>query len=215
MGKGVLPGFSEIFEAYHGKVLAYAARRLGSAEAEDVAQEVFIKVGRSLGSLADPAHLSSWIYAITLNTIRDEARKRCSAVDGLSGSDRSASEGGEDEAPMARVPDTVSRSPEETAIRSEMVACYLDYVRDLPPSYYEVYVLSEFENLSNDEVARRLDISLATVKIRLHRARARLYEELRRHCRCYYSEKGELMGEPAASEPEPPGRRHGRRRVPG
>ena len=77
-----------------------------------------------------------------------------------------------------------------------MVACYVDYVNRLPPEYHEVYVLAEFDHLSNAEIARRLDVSLATVKIRLHRARARLHEELRLNCRCYYNERGELMGGP-------------------
>jgi RNA polymerase sigma-70 factor (ECF subfamily) len=69
-------------------------------------------------------------------------------------------------------------------------------VKHLPRDHYDVYVLAEFEHLPNAEIARRLDLSLATVKIRLHRARARLHEELRRNCRCYYDERGELMGEP-------------------
>ena len=77
-----------------------------------------------------------------------------------------------------------------------MVACYLDYVKQLPPSYYAVYLLSEFEHLSNEEIARRLSLSLGTVKIRLHRGRAKLYEELRRNCQCYQNGRGELMGEP-------------------
>jgi RNA polymerase sigma-70 factor (ECF subfamily) len=77
-----------------------------------------------------------------------------------------------------------------------MVACYLDYVGRLPSHYQEVYVLSEFEDLTSDEIARRLSLSRGTVKIRLHRARSRLNEELRRNCRCYYNERGDLMGEP-------------------
>lgn len=77
-----------------------------------------------------------------------------------------------------------------------MIACYLDYVKQLPRSHYVVYVLSEFEDLADEAIASRLDVSLATVKIRLHRARARLYAELRRNCQCYQSERGELMGEP-------------------
>jgi RNA polymerase sigma-70 factor, ECF subfamily len=76
-----------------------------------------------------------------------------------------------------------------------MVACFLEYVRRLPRSYYLVYTLSEFEDLSNREIADRLRLSLGTVKIRLHRARAVLYGELRRRCRCYRNERGELMGE--------------------
>jgi RNA polymerase sigma-70 factor, ECF subfamily len=77
-----------------------------------------------------------------------------------------------------------------------MVACYLDYVKQLPPDYYEVYVLREFESLSNEDIARRLALNVGTVKIRLHRARTELNEVLRRNCRCYHNERGELMAEP-------------------
>jgi RNA polymerase sigma-70 factor (ECF subfamily) len=191
-----VPDLSRIFDAYHGKVVAYAAQLLGRDEADDVAQEVFVKVGRSLGTLADASKLTPWIYAITLNTVRDAARKRCSRPDRFPASLESTREKAEGEAAISRIPDTRSRTPEETLARNEMVTCYLDYVKQLPPSYYEVYVLSEFEQLSNDEIARRLSLSLGTVKIRLHRARIKLLEELRRNCQCYHNARGELMGEP-------------------
>ena len=191
-----IPRLSRIYEAYHGKVLAYAAKLLGRDDADDVAQEVFVKIGRSLGTLADPSKLTSWIYAITLNTVRDAARSRSSRVDRHSGSPDPARGDGEADALLSRIPDTRSRTPEETAARNEMVACYLDYVKQLPSNYYEVYVLREFEHLSNEDIARRLSLSMGTVKIRLHRARAKLHEELRRNCQCYYNDRGELMGEP-------------------
>lgn len=202
-GDGVVPTFPQIYATYHGRIRAYAAKLLGGSEAEDLAQEVFIKVGRSLGSLSDPAKLSPWIYAIALNTVRDAVRRRAARPQRLPGTEASALEGCEEDSPVARLPDTVSRNPEETAIRDEMMACYLDYVRQLPPSYYEVYVLKEFEDLSNEEIARALRLSLGAVKIRLHRARAQLYRELRKNCRCYVNERGELMGEPKGAGPEP------------
>jgi RNA polymerase sigma-70 factor (ECF subfamily) len=195
LSQGAVTDLSRIYDAYHGKVVAYAAHLLGRDEADDIAQDVFIKVGRSLETLADPSKLTSWIYAITLNTVRDAARKRCSNPDRMPAS-LAPSGAGEEESAVSRIPDTRSRTPEEMVARSEMVACYLDYVRELPPSYYEVYVLSEFEDLSDDAIARRLGVSLGTVKIRLHRARSRLHEELRRNCQCYHNERGELMGEP-------------------
>jgi DNA-directed RNA polymerase specialized sigma24 family protein len=92
--------------------------------------------------------------------------------------------------------DSRSRNPEQAAIRAEMVACYLDYVRRLPRRYSLVSALSELEDLTDRETAHRLSLSLGVVKIRLHRARALLHGELRRHCRCYRNERGELMGEP-------------------
>lgn len=194
MSERALPDLPRIYETYHGKVLAYVTSLLGRDAADDVTQEVFIKVGRSLSTLEDPAKLASWLYAITLNTVRDAARKRSSAARSLS--PEHAGTEAELESDLSRMPDSVARTPEEAAIRKEMVACYLDYVKQLARSHYEVYVLSEFDHLSNAEIARRLSLSIGTVKIRLHRARARLREELRRNCRCYYNERGELMGEP-------------------
>jgi len=191
------PTLTGIYEAYHRRVVAYAAKILGSDLAEDIAQEVFVKVGRSLDTLSDDTRLTSWIYAITINTVRDHARKHGAEAGRLV---RARAEPGADDAPvdpLSRLPDTTSRSPEQSAIRSEMVACYLDYVRRLPRRYYVVYALSELEDLQNQEIADRLSLSLGTVKIRLHRARALLYGELRRNCRCYRNERGELMGEPA------------------
>lgn len=179
------PDFARIYDAYHAKVRSYAAKLVGRDDAADVAQEVFVKVSRALDTLADPARLASWIHAITLNTVRDAARARVSRPPVDPAADT-----------LAQAPDPAARTPEETATRNEMVACYVDYVKGLPRDHYDVYVLAEFDHLPNAEIARRLGLSLSTVKIRLHRARAQLHEELRRNCRCYYNERGELMGEP-------------------
>jgi len=65
--------FARIYDAYHAKVRAYAAKLIGRDDADDIAQEVFLKVSRALDTLADPARLSPWIYSITLNTVRDTA----------------------------------------------------------------------------------------------------------------------------------------------
>jgi len=187
---------ARIYEAYHSKVVAYAAKLLGRDRAEDIAHDVFLKVGRSLGTLSDDAKLTSWIYAITLNTVRDAARKQSTQASRGNPVDREA---GERPDGPAETEDTAAGDPEQAAIRNEMVACFLDYVRRLPRQYRLVYALSEFEDLSNQEIANRLRLTLGTVKIRLHRARAVLYGELRRHCRCYRNERGELMGEPTGS----------------
>jgi RNA polymerase sigma-70 factor (ECF subfamily) len=179
--------FAGVYEAYHGRVRAYAAKLVGRDDADDVAQEVFLKVSRALDTLSEPARLSSWIYAITLNTARDWARARAA---------RPAPAPGDAGDRLARAPDPAVRSPEEAATRHEMLACYVDFVTRLPRHYFDVYVLAEFDRLSGGEIASRLTLSLATVKIRLHRARTLLNAELRRHCRCYYNDRGELMAEP-------------------
>lgn len=196
MSEDPLPDLTRIYETHYGKVWSYAARLLGRDDADDVAQEVFIKIGRSLDSLEDPSRLTPWIYAITLNTVRDAARKRSSSPDRFADGRRDAAADSDADSMVSHIPDARARTPEETAARNEMIACYLDYVRQLPAPYYEVYVLGEFEHLSNEEIARRLALPLSTAKMRLHRARAMLNTELRKNCRCYYNERGEIMGEP-------------------
>jgi RNA polymerase sigma-70 factor, ECF subfamily len=194
---GVLE-FARIHDDYRPRVVAYATMLIGRDQAEDVAQAVFLKISRSLDTLADRSRLTSWIFAITLNTVRDIARKGAvrAALVAMPAVPSVSTPADPPPDPLAQVPDPAARSPEENVARSEMVACYVDYVNQLPRDYYEVYVLSEFGGLANAAIARQLSLSVSTVKMRLHRARARLHEMIRRNCRCYYNERGELMAEP-------------------
>lgn len=186
------PDLPRIYEEFRPRVRAWVVKLLGRDEADDVVQEVFIKVRRALPDLTDTAKLTAWIHAITLNTVRDAVRRRASRAQLAIVAP--GPEAGRGDDPLGGIPDCSCRSPEERALRSEMIECYLAYVDQLPPSYRGVYVLSEIEQLSNDEIARRLSLSVGAVKIRLHRARARLFEVLRRDCQCYANEHGDLMG---------------------
>ncbi len=184
--------YADIFTHYHGRLLRYLSGIVGASEAEDVVQEVFIKVGKKLPSLKDPSRLSSWIFKIALNTARDRLRQR------LAGNLTALSPSGDeepDEDPFTNIADSRSRTAEEIAVRGEMIQCYLDFVRQLPGKYYDVYVLSELEELPDKAISKRLSLPLETVKMRLHRARGMLYQELRAHCRCYFNERGEIMGD--------------------
>jgi RNA polymerase sigma-70 factor (ECF subfamily) len=183
--------YNEVYEQYYKKITRYLAGIVGQSEAQDLAQEVFVKVGNKLGSLKDQSRISSWIFKIALNTARDSLRQR-SINNSRCLSFPSQVENANDAIQQAA--DTHSRTPEELVVRNEMIQCYLDFVTKLPKHYYDVYVLSELEGLQDKTISRQLSIPLETVKIRLHRARARLYEELRTHCRCYYNDRGQLMG---------------------
>ena len=68
-------------------------------------------------------------------------------------------------------------------MRKEMYECFVDFVKRLPANYRTVVVLSELEQLPNNEIAEILGLSLEVVKIRLHRGRTRLLQELRANCR--------------------------------
>jgi RNA polymerase sigma-70 factor, ECF subfamily len=186
--------FDDIHRTYHDRVLKYLRGIVGDAHAEDVAQEVFIKVHRGLDSLKDQEKLSSWIFSIALNTARDAMR---SLKSGVSVVDLDGGAGTPDRGPaIEQMADQRNKKYDEIIAKREMAQCYVDFVKKLPENYYDVYVLSEFEGLADAEIASRLSMSLQTVKIRLHRARTRLHEELRANCSCYCDSSGDLMCEP-------------------
>lgn len=74
-------------------------------------------------------------------------------------------------------------SLEQQLMRKEMYECFIDYVKRLPPNYRTAVVLSELEQMPNNEIAVILGLSLDVVKIRLHRGRTRLLQELKTHCK--------------------------------
>lgn len=78
---------------------------------------------------------------------------------------------------------------EKGLIRDEMNDCIRGYIEQLPEDYRVVLVLSEYEGIKNSEIAEILGVSLDTVKIRLHRAKMKLKEELESHCELYWIEE--------------------------
>ncbi len=182
----------DLYTRYYQRVCKYLRGIVGDAEAEDLAQEVFIKVNARVGTLKEDSRVSSWIFKIALNTARDRLRKPATIAPACGRAAYQKTEPIEEAA--ERLHDSRLRTPEESLARSEMVQCYLEFVKKLPRNYFDVYALSEFEELADKEISERLALPLETVKMRLHRAREKLYGELRTHCRCYYNERGELMG---------------------
>lgn len=188
--------YNEIHDSYYQKIQRYLACIVGQDEAEDISQEVFIKINKSLDTLQDEDRISCWIYRVALNAARDYIRMKKSKIPVVSIEDLSGSMDSGCHSRLKEIADTRAKTPDEKLIKDEMMQCFIDYVDKLPEKYYEIYVLDEFEGLSNQEIAERLSISLDTVKIRLHRARNELNEILRKNCSCYSNKNGDIMCEP-------------------
>lgn len=181
------PDFDTVYRSFYPRILRYLARMVGPDEAEDVSQDVFSKISRSLDEFRGEASLGSWIYRIATNAALDRIRNaeyrsaaRSVPIDDLC-------RAGEDSAPDAGV------SVERQAIRDEMSGCVQGLVNELPESYRAVLVLSEMEGLKNAEIADVLGVSLDTVKIRLHRARARLKKSMESRCNLYLDRDSVLL----------------------
>lgn len=143
------------------------------ADAEDVAQEAFLKAYRGLGSFRAEAKFSTWLMSIVLNEARNRLRRKNAVqIESL------------DEPPGAetRLSPALLRDwreiPSETLERMEVRSMLRDAVAALSPIYREVLLLRDVEEMSVGESAQALGISQAAVKVRLHRARLMLQKRL-------------------------------------
>ena len=179
--------FDEIYASLHPKIVRYLTRLVGETEAEDLAQETFVKVGKALKEFRGEAQLRTWVYRIATNTALDRLRSPV------------LRETSQDPARIESVvnieaidPGQKRLSVEQQAIREEMSSCVREVVYQLPDTYRTAIVLSELEGFKDQEIAEILGLTLPAAKIRVHRARARLKEELSKCCVFYRNEDNEL-----------------------
>jgi len=184
------PDFREVHDALRPRVLRYLARMAGEAEAEDLAQEVFAKVSRSLGNFRGDAELSTWVYRIATNTALDRLRRRGKPADPVDPSTVDYAVAVEGDRNVWT--DEIRQTLEGRVIRDEMNACIREVVNGLPATYRTVIILGDLEGFQDKEIAEILGLSLRNAKIRLHRARVQLREALEKACVFYRSEDNEL-----------------------
>ncbi len=180
--------FNEIYEKYQPRILRYVSRITSQHDAEDVTQEVFEKVSRGLNSFKGESKLSTWLYRIATNTAIDKMRspsfQRSSEFTNLE--ERAGIEDRNVWSGHTKTP------TDQTFIRKEMSECVREFIDKLPSAYKTVMLLSELEGFKNKEIAEILQVSVDTVKIRLHRARAGLKKELNNGCTFHHNEQNIL-----------------------
>jgi len=153
--------------AYQHRVFGVALRMLRNrSEAEEIAQEVFLRVHRAVEDFRGEAKLSTWLYAITSRLCLNRL---------ASGERRMAREGEES---LERL--RGDADPAAHVERVELEAALQRAITELPEERRIVVVLRDFEGLSYEEIAAALDLPLGTVRSRLHRARTDLKEKLER-----------------------------------
>lgn len=162
----VTPSWDEVVANHSAKVFRLAYRLTGNKfDAEDLTQEVFVRVFKSLANFK-PGTLDGWLHRITTNLFLDQARrKQRIRFDALS-EDATARLAGNDPGP--------ERTFEFNNLDLDIAAA----LEALPPDFRAAVVLCDMEGLSYDEVAHALGIKLGTVRSRIHRGRAMLRESL-------------------------------------
>ena len=166
--------FHELIRPYERRVYVMALSFLrNEADAEDAAQEAFLKAFRKLSSFRGEAKFGTWLVSITLNEARSRIRSRDSIK--MESLDVPPDEEGYTSPALLR---DWKEIPSEALERKEIRVLLQRAVTALPLIYREVFQLRDIEQLSVNEAAAALGISIAAVKVRLHRARMMLQKKL-------------------------------------
>ena len=159
--------FSRLVEAYARPVYNLTYRMLGNPqEAEDAAQETFLRAWSRL-SQYDAAHkFSTWVFSIANHYCIDKLRKRRTVQVSI------------DDNPVLQNLEGSEPDPDDMALRSELVREVQALMAQLEPDYRTTLVLRYWEDLSYEEIAATLEITVPAVKSRLFRARQRMADLL-------------------------------------
>ena len=172
----------ELAERYGSRIFQLAMRYMKNREdAEEVVQDVLMKVYRKAGAFRGDAAFSSWIYRITFNTAMSRLRtsRQARAADAERDRAMAASVAAGEEREPIKQPADWSRLPDEELLRLQMRDAVVLAIAELPEIYRAPIVLRDIEGLSTEEASSRLHLKGQTLKSRLHRGRLMLRERLR------------------------------------
>ena len=160
---GDVLAFEDVVMKYRDRIYNLCSYMLGNVQdAEDAAQDTFLKAYRSLNDFKPKASLYTWLYRIAVNTCIDHKRRP------FFESIFRRSDTGEE---MVIEHPSTSPSPEKVYDSKQIQDALQEALRKLSPKMRAVIVLKELEGLSYEEIADTLDISIGTVKSRISRAR--------------------------------------------
>lgn len=173
--------YEELVQRHMNRVYGIAYRIvLQKEEAEDVAQEVFIKVYHGLKKFEQQSSFSTWLYRIATNSALDTLDKtgrRSKNIVTLTSQKNTKEEETDPLDPHASV-----AGPEEQVIQKELRECINRVLKKLNRDQARLLVMRDFEDLSYNEIALALQANLSTVKMRIHRARLAFQELFGQFC---------------------------------
>jgi RNA polymerase sigma-70 factor (ECF subfamily) len=171
---GDMAAFEQLVERHQRMVVGTVGRMLGTnSDAEDIAQQVFVRVWKNLKRYEPRAKFTTWLLKITRNLVFNELRRRSRhpAVPLQSETD-------EEERPLK---DEQAVAPDSALLDQELQEAVDAAIAELPETQRMAVILRRYEELSYEEIAEALDQSVSAVKSLLFRARTELRENLKRY----------------------------------
>jgi RNA polymerase sigma-70 factor (ECF subfamily) len=176
------PDAEAIWEEFHRRLLGFIARRVRDRDsAEDILQDVMLRIHRHAGELEHSAAVGGWIHQIARNAIVDHYRRAPVRRERPAGIDPVR-----DDAPA---PETAAPDP-----RDELACCLAPLLEQLPDKYREAVALTELDGVTQAQAAARLGLSTSGMKSRVQRARAQLKDLLAGCCEIELDRRGGVTG---------------------
>lgn len=172
--KGSKASLEALMHKYYPRLLNFIYRFLGSREAaEDITQEVFVRVYKSASCYRPKAKFQTWVFTIARNLSLNELRRSKKACVSLE--ETFSSEDGE---VKRQVEDLNGEDPDMELIRKEKAAAVKAAIHDLPENQRTAVILRRYEDFSYEEIARAMNVSVQAVKSLLSRAKENLKNKL-------------------------------------
>jgi RNA polymerase sigma-70 factor (ECF subfamily) len=174
IGRGDTVAFERLIERHQALVAGTAARMLGSnSEVEDIAQQVFIRVWKSASRYQPRAKFTTWLLKITRNLVFNELRRTKRRAQMPLQPEPGAEE--------ITLPDEGTPAPDASLLETELQQAIENVITQLPETQRMALVLRRYEELSYDDIAEVLDLSVPAVKSLLFRARTELRARLSKY----------------------------------
>ncbi len=185
--KKELPGntrsYEELVQRHMTRVHSIVYRIVNhKEEAEDITQEVFVKVYHSLNKFEQQAAFSSWLYRIATNSALDALDKTRRHSKNIASKTPKFSEVSVEATEALHLQASSMAGPEERAIQNELRDCINRVLKKLDREHAYLLIMRDFDDLSYDEIARALAAGLSAVKMRIHRARLAFRELFSQSC---------------------------------
>ena len=170
-----------IWREMHERLLAYIRPRVAAADADDILQDVFVRIHSKMDQLRESQAFTGWVYQITRNAIIDYHRRRATAARAMAGLADHADEG-EDPGP-----DVTGRA------EADFVRCLDPMLDQLPQTHREAIVLTELNGMTQKQAAGELGLSVSGMKSRVQRGRAQLKDAVLDCCAIEFDRRGGVV----------------------
>jgi len=169
--------FDQLMLKYHKKIFNAAFRILGNyTQADEIAQEVFVRAYRGLAGFKQQSSFLTWLYAITVNLCRNQIKKNCRLACVCQSLDKPLET--EEGVIIRELPDR-NLTPAEALLQKEKESLIQAAINGLDSDFRLVLVLRDIQLLSYEQIAWVLKLNIGTVKSRLHRARVIMQKKLK------------------------------------